>query len=136
MTDNTQVIEVNSQALQRVISSSQSTPPFNELSKEVVSQQAEIKVEQRVSEVSKSQIKERLEDNSQVVEEAVENLNAFVKLMRRDVYFSIDESSGKDVISVFASETQELIRQIPSEEALKLLKRMDETIGLLFSEKV
>ena len=66
----------------------------------------------------------------------VENLNAFVQLSKRDVAFAVDETSGRDVISVFESETQELIRQIPSEEALALLKRMDKAIGLLFSEKV
>lgn len=66
----------------------------------------------------------------------VENLNAFVQLTKRNVSFTIDKESGRDVISVFDAETQELIRQIPSEEALALLKRMDEAVGLLFSERV
>jgi len=66
----------------------------------------------------------------------VENLNAFVQLTKRNVSFTIDQESGRDVISVFDAETQELIRQIPSEEALALLKRMDEAVGLLFSERV
>ena len=95
-----------------------------------------------VSQISEAvQVKNRDEDDRtdldpEELEKVVENLNAFVQLSKRDVAFAVDETSGRDVISVFESETQELIRQIPSEEALALLKRMDKAIGLLFSEKV
>lgn len=70
------------------------------------------------------------------VEEAVASLNAFVQLMDRNVSFEIDTDSGRDVISVFEKDTKELIRQIPSEETLELLKRMDKMVGVLFSENV
>jgi len=70
------------------------------------------------------------------VEEAVASLNAFVQLMDRNVSFAIDEESGRDIISVYEKETKELIRQIPSEETLELLKRMDNMVGVLFSENV
>ncbi|MBL4942752.1 MAG: flagellar protein FlaG [Colwellia sp.] len=76
------------------------------------------------------------ETTSEEIVQVVDKLNAFVQLTQRDISFGIDEQSGRDVISVFEAETQELIRQIPSEEALALLKRMDQAIGLLFSEKV
>jgi len=95
--------------------------------------------EKVVTQVNKAQeAKEQgnIELPRQELEQVVENLNAFVQLTQRDVNFGIDEQSGRDVISVFEAETQELIRQIPSEEALALLKRMDKAIGLLFSEKV
>ena len=90
--------------------------------------------EKVVAQVNKAQ--EKAEAQSQEVEQIVEKLNAFVQLTQRDVSFGIDEQSGRDVISVFEADTQELIRQIPSEEALELLKRMDKAIGLLFSERV
>jgi len=90
--------------------------------------------EKVVAQVSK--VKDSTETKSEEIEQVVEKLNAFVQLTQRDVSFGIDDQSGRDVISVFESESQELIRQIPSEEALELLKRMDKAIGLLFSEKV
>jgi len=90
--------------------------------------------EKVVAQVSKT--KDVTETKSEEIEQVVEKLNAFVQLTQRDVSFGIDDQSGRDVISVFEAETQELIRQIPSEEALELLKRMDKAIGLLFSEKV
>ena len=90
--------------------------------------------EKVVAQVSK--VKDSTETTPEEIEQVVEKLNAFVQLTQRDVSFGIDDQSGRDVISVFEAETQELIRQIPSEEALELLKRMDKAIGLLFSEKV
>jgi flagellar protein FlaG len=90
--------------------------------------------EKVVTQVDKA--KESTETPPQEIEQIVEKLNAFVQLTQRDVSFGIDQQSGRDVISVFEADTQELIRQIPSEEALELLKRMDKAIGLLFSEKV
>ncbi len=90
--------------------------------------------EQVVTNVNKTE--EKAEVAPEEIEQVVEKLNAFVQLTQRDVSFGVDEQSGRDVISVFEADTQELIRQIPSEEALALLKRMDKAIGLLFSEKV
>jgi len=92
------------------------------------------KVVTQVNKVKESRDKTEVEPKE--IEQIVEKLNAFVQLTQRDVSFGIDDQSGRDVISVFEAETQELIRQIPSEEALALLKRMDKAIGLLFSEKV
>lgn len=85
-----------------------------------------------------SQIKEsaQKEINSSKVSETVASLNAFVQLMDRNVSFEIDETSGRDIISVFEKDTKVLIRQIPSEETLELLKRMDTMVGVLFSENV
>jgi len=83
-----------------------------------------------------SEAKETAALSHDKVEEAVASLNAFVQLMDRNVSFAIDEDSGRDVISVYEKETKELIRQIPSEETLELLKRMDNMVGVLFSENV
>lgn len=96
-----------------------------------VSETETVTPEQVVSEAKKSAVL-----SHEKVEEAVASLNAFVQLMDRNVSFAIDEDSGRDVISVYEKETKELIRQIPSEETLELLKRMDNMVGVLFSENV
>ena len=89
--------------------------------------------EQVVAQVSKGAHGELPHNN---IQETVASLNAFVQLMDRNVSFEVDETSGRDVISVFEKDTKELIRQIPSEETLELLKRMDNMVGVLFSENV
>ncbi|MBN0523686.1 flagellar protein FlaG, partial [Pseudomonas aeruginosa] len=46
--------------------------------------------------------------------------------------FSLDDSTGRVVVKVTDSTSGEVIRQIPSEEALRLAERLDEARSLLF----
>ncbi len=60
------------------------------------------------------------------LEEAVRNLNEHVKTIQRELHFSIDKDSGYTVIKVVDSETDEVIRQIPNEEAVKVAQKLVE----------
>ena len=68
--------------------------------------------------------------------EVVSSLNDHVQAVRRDLQFSVDEDSGRQVIKVLDTETQELIRQIPAEEILSLVKRIDDLEGLILQVQV
>ncbi|MEH8021325.1 flagellar protein FlaG [Rheinheimera metallidurans] len=77
------------------------------------------------------------------LEEAVDVLNQALALDQRSLSFSIDDASGRSVIKVVDYETEELIKQIPTEELLKVsqnIKRLQEemgqSIGLLIDNKV
>jgi len=70
------------------------------------------------------------------VEESVEEINHFLQGMKRNLSFSIDEDSGHSIIMVKDSESDEVIRQIPSEELMVLRKKMDYVVGILFDAKV
>ncbi|WP_108649700.1 flagellar protein FlaG [Dongshaea marina] len=72
----------------------------------------------------------------QAVRETMETLNAHVQLMQRQISFSVDESSGRQVIMVFDKNTGEAIKQIPSEDLLQLARNLDKVVGLLFSSQV
>lgn len=76
------------------------------------------------------------EQSSSTVKETVDEMNTFLQSMQRNLSFSIDEDSGEKVISVKDSETEEVIRQIPSEELVVLRKKMDDVVGILFDTKV
>ncbi len=54
----------------------------------------------------------------------------------RDLNFSVDEGSGQLVIAVYEKGSGELIRQLPSEDALKLLSNLEQVQGVLFNSKV
>ncbi|MEE9494457.1 MAG: flagellar protein FlaG [Gammaproteobacteria bacterium] len=54
---------------------------------------------------------------------AVIKISEYVQNLQRDLQFNIDKESGRVVVRVIDSETDELIRQIPSEEVLALAKR-------------
>ncbi|NQY62772.1 MAG: flagellar protein FlaG [Alteromonadaceae bacterium] len=137
MIDNTASIETGSLSPQTKASAAHEVLVAN-----ISEAKTEVAADKVVAQTSETaQVKHNEQDERtdlapEELEKVVENLNAFVQLSKRDVSFAVDKTSGRDVISVFEADTQELIRQIPSEEALALLKRMDKAIGLLFSEKV
>ncbi len=76
---------------------------------------------------------------SREVRETVQNLNDFIQRQDRALQFEIDDITGDTVIKVMDSTTDEVIRQIPSEELLALARRMmqmHEDKGNLFQDKV
>lgn len=70
------------------------------------------------------------------IAKVAQQLQEFVKSLNRNVQFSVDENSGKDVISVIEVDSGELIRQIPSEEVLRLASSISKAAGLIVQEKV
>lgn len=78
---------------------------------------------------SSEQKKEVAQDKVQTandVNDAVARLKDYVQNTQRSLNFSLDESSGITVISVYDASTQELIRQIPSEEAVSLAQKLNQ----------
>ena len=73
--------------------------------------------------------------NVEQVETAVSKISDFVQNFQRDLLFSIDKDSDRLVVKVVDSETQEVIRQIPSEETLRIAKRLDAADSLIFREQ-
>lgn len=69
------------------------------------------------------------------VKEAVGNLNDFVQKLTRTLQFSVDEESGRTVIKVVDSETNQLIRQIPPEEVLVLARNLANGEGVILKEQ-
>ncbi|CAI8895615.1 flagellar protein FlaG [Pseudomonas zeae] len=67
---------------------------------------------------------------------AVQEIEKFVQSIKRNLEFSIDEHSGKVIVKVIASETGEVVRQIPSAEALKLADSLANASHVLFDAKV
>lgn len=71
------------------------------------------------------------------VAQAVKDIN---KLLRessppQNVEFTIDSDSERTIVKVVDQTTKEVLRQIPSEEALELAKAMDLSKGLLIRQK-
>ena len=70
------------------------------------------------------------------LEDSVSQLKDLVQSVQRDLQFSIDDFSGRTVITVLDSKTEEIIRQIPSDEVLALAKNIASLKGVLFSAEV
>ncbi len=69
--------------------------------------------------------------------EALRRIEAYVQGVRRELRFSVDETTGRTVIRVLDAETEEVIRQIPPEELMAVARSLAEgreagIEGLLF----
>lgn len=71
--------------------------------------------------------------SNQELTELVSNLNDFAQSVRRELQFYLDDDSGEVVIKVIDSSTDEVIRQIPSDEVLSVRQQLRETKLALFS---
>lgn len=69
------------------------------------------------------------------LEKAVTDIREFVQATQRNLDFSIDDSTGRVVVKVIATDSGEVIRQIPSETALKLAQNLSDASSLLFQTK-
>lgn len=65
----------------------------------------------------------------------VEQARAAVSISSANLQFSIDEESGETVVKVVDADTDEVIRQIPSEEMLALARNLQRMEGFLFDGK-
>lgn len=70
-------------------------------------------------------------NNKEDIEAAVKTLNSFTEASSNELRFSLDHESKKTVVKVIDINTQEVLRQIPSEEALSIAKSIDKMKGIL-----
>ena len=66
------------------------------------------------------------ETSQENIEQAVQRMNDHVQLVKRQLEFKVDENSGRTVITVLDSDTQEVIRQIPNDEALHFAQKLQQ----------
>ncbi len=64
--------------------------------------------------------------SSEELNAAVEKINNQLKVDQKGLAFSVDEASGRDVVSIFDTESKEVIKQYPTEEVLKLAADLGE----------
>ena len=73
--------------------------------------------------------------SSKELEVKIGELNEAMVSRNQAVLFSTDPQTGKDVVKVTNKSTGELIRQMPSVEALKAMQNIDQMMGLIFNKR-
>ncbi len=73
------------------------------------------------------QIAEQAAQNIEVVRKAAKDLNEFARSIQTNLSFSIDEGSGRSVITVTDTQTGDVIRQIPAKEILAVANLIRES---------
>ena len=67
---------------------------------------------------------------------AVADMQDFMDAAGRNIQFQLDDDSGRMIVKVTEASTGDVIRQIPSEEAVRLAENLSEIRSLLFSVEV
>ena len=70
------------------------------------------------------------------VKEVIESFQQMSQTIQTKLSFSVDEENNVIVVKIFDKESEELIRQFPSEEMLALQDKMSDLAGFLFDAKV
>jgi flagellar protein FlaG len=73
--------------------------------------------------------------NLEQTKDAVKTLNDLMKSMSRNLAFSYDSDIDRTVVTVKDSDTNEVIRQIPTEEAIGIAKAIGQFQGLLLKQQ-
>jgi flagellar protein FlaG len=73
--------------------------------------------------------------SAEQVKQAVEHVNKVVQTLSNDLKFTLDEDTGMRVVKVVDVKSQDVIRQIPSEEVVAIAKALDTLQGLIIRQK-
>jgi flagellar protein FlaG len=64
------------------------------------------------------------------LEEAIKEINEFIKQASPSIQFSVDKESGRTIVKMIDIENNQLIRQIPTKEALAISRALDSLKGM------
>ncbi|HEX8611697.1 MAG TPA: flagellar protein FlaG [Telluria sp.] len=79
-------------------------------------------------------VKEAAEPDPAEVTKVVDQINVAMQALSRNIEFSIDTDSKRTVVKIIDQTTKEVIRQMPSAEALEIGKALEKVQGLLISQ--
>lgn len=82
----------------------------------------------QVSADAKSE-KNKADANLEAVKQAVDKGNSLFQEAKRSLQFEVDDATKEVVVKIVDSESGEVVRQIPAEETLQFVKRMQELEG-------
>ena len=100
-----------------------------------VKSDAQVVSQVAATEIKASGVNEAAQPTREVVAKAAAQLQEFVSSMGRNLNFSVDEATGYNVVRVVNPDTGELIRQLPSEELLKISRDFQRLNNVLVSQR-
>ncbi len=84
--------------------------------------------------VKATEAQEAAAPSREQVGDAVKKINEGMRASSQSLEFAIDEDSKEIVVKIIDQGTREVVRQIPSVEALEIAKSLDKMRGLLISQ--
>lgn len=90
----------------------------------------------RPAKEQEDQVQQEGQVTRRTLERAMEELNKATYIIDKRLRFSIHEESERMQVFVIDNKTQEVIKEIPPEEFLNIVARIQEMVGLLLDERV
>lgn len=79
--------------------------------------------------------KSKQEELKKELMKLTEDLNKEMNPLNINVRFGFEDRIGEMFVSVFEKDSNKLLRKIPSDEAINLMTKMREIIGIIFDKK-
>lgn len=103
---------------------------------DMVAKYEKVDVERKTVEKDATESTQKVEVREKNIEEAVEKINKQLEATNTKIKFKIHESehslNNKVSIKVVDEESEKVIAEIPSEEAIEMAEKMQQVIGILF----
>jgi flagellar protein FlaG len=99
---------------------------------EAITESNQVNTTQKVAE----QVSNEKPLTAQQLDKVAQQLQDFVGDLNRNIEFSVDEDSGRDVIKVIDKDSGDLLKQYPSEEVLTLVSKLSDMVGGFVDAKV
>ncbi|GLQ01075.1 hypothetical protein GCM10007891_29280 [Methylophaga thalassica] len=131
MANNDLLVQSALQSVQNNVTS-QSKPVTQSVQTETVT---ELSAQSQVIRQSSDEQNNQQQQRTEALRDKVAQLNDYMQNMNRNLQFSVDDTSGDTVIKVIDSETEEVVRQIPSEEILEARHAIEKYRGILLETK-
>ena len=74
------------------------------------------------------------EPSQEQVSEALKSINSVLQVRSQDLEFSVDSESARTIVTVTDKNTKEVIRQMPTREAMEIAKALDRLQSLLIRQ--
>jgi flagellar protein FlaG len=129
MANNDLLVQSALQSVQSNVTS-QSKPVTQSVQTDTVTESSVFSSQSTTSEQAGQQ-----QQRTEALRDKVAQLNDYMQNMNRNLQFSVDDTSGDTVIKVIDSETEEVVRQIPSEEILEARHAAEKYRGVLIETK-
>jgi flagellar protein FlaG len=75
------------------------------------------------------------EERKELVKKTIAEMNTEFELKNYSIRFSIDDKLKEIVVKIVDTKTDEVIRQIPPDEVLRLRAHLEEMVGILLEDK-
>lgn len=130
-----QVAALNSVPLPVVSDRMQTAGSVPERVAQPVRSDAEVVSKAASTEIKPSAVNEVTQPTREVVAKAAEQIQSFVSSMGRNLSFSVDSTTGYHIVRVTNPETGDVVRQLPTEELIRIAQSFEQLNAALVHQK-